>query len=298
MSGRPFKEGDWYCLKCADHQFAGNQKCRTCGEPRTFTEAENNVPELPDAVTFVTGFELDEDKKAMFLSLPPDKQKIVIAKGPLAGARDPTAVLVSRLNRLPMAEEVSNAPMGSCSGKVKSYNVHKGFGFIFAGEEGSPDIFLHIRNIVDGSTPLNGNLLSFDLEPAGRETGTEGQMKAVNVRGGTGMPPNPNGKGGKDGKDKGKGKGKGDGGYGKSAGWSDGWSDGPYGKGGTGHGRMMAGMMRDMFSGMMESMASRWVGGGGDGGWNSNDGGWKSNDDSGWSSSGGPTQWTFNASPW
>lgn len=103
------------------------------------------------------------------------------------------------------------------SGEVKSYSVFKGFGFIFPGQEGEPDIFLHVRSMVDGTTPKAGDTLTFDLEEAAADekTGAPGQMKATNVRGGTGFPLTEAQKAGK----------------GKEGGGKGGADAGPYGKG-------------------------------------------------------------------
>jgi len=177
---------------------------------------------MMDADAWLDGFEIDEDKKEQFLALPEDMQQMIILKGPLQGCRDPTAVLVSRLNALPPPPEVALGPHGGMQGKVKSYSVFKGFGFIYPEADGEPDIFLHVRAMVDGSIPSAGDMLTFDLEPA--ETSVEGQMKAVNARGGTGYPLTDAQKGkGKDG-DKGGSKG------GKVSGGGSG-KEGPYGKG-------------------------------------------------------------------
>merc|ERR1719271_2081581 len=98
---------------------------------------------------------------------------------------------------------------GTMFGQCKSFNTEKGFGFIIGPDGG--DIFLHIKAVVDGSTPQQGDNLQFDLEPSRTKPD---QMAAANVTGGTGW-------GGK-GKDAGKGKGKGWGG--------DAWGgDGGYG---------------------------------------------------------------------
>jgi len=139
---------------------------------------------------------------------------------------------------------------GALSGEVKSYSVFKGVGFIH-NEPGQPDIFLHIANVTDGTTPKAGDTLTFDLEPA--DAGVKGQMKAVNVGGGTGFPlteeqrstKGPKGKGGA-----GKGGGFGGfGGFGAAKGGKGGWGADPYGFGGFGKGMMGMGMGYDAFGG-------------------------------------------------
>merc|ERR1712194_789917 len=103
---------------------------------------------------------------------------------------------------------VSNVvPTGSCQATCKSFAAKMGWGFI---EYEGVDVFLHVKDCVDGSIPKTGDVLTFDVEES---TVKAGQMKASNVTGGTGWPWGEDGKGkGKDfgkGDDKGKGKGKG-----------------------------------------------------------------------------------------
>jgi len=127
-----------------------------------------------------------------------------------------------------------NAPQGQYAATVKSYSVFKGFGFIFS-EEGQPDIFLHVRAIVDGSTPAAGDELTFNLEPA--DTDVPGQMKAVHVRGGTGYPLTAEQKGEQKGKGKGcPGKGNSKGAGFGPAGGKDAYGCGPWGPYGKGCG--------------------------------------------------------------
>mmetsp|Transcript_14364 Transcript_14364/g.39409 ORF Transcript_14364/g.39409 Transcript_14364/m.39409 type:complete len:219 (-) Transcript_14364:433-1089(-) len=76
--------------------------------------------------------------------------------------------------------------MAASTGTVKSFNVVKGFGFITVAE-GSDDVFLHIKNCVDGGVPKQGDVLSFSMEPSQTKPG---QMMATNVSGGTGVAMN------------------------------------------------------------------------------------------------------------
>mmetsp|Transcript_66410 Transcript_66410/g.168253 ORF Transcript_66410/g.168253 Transcript_66410/m.168253 type:complete len:307 (+) Transcript_66410:93-1013(+) len=106
---------------------------------------------------------------------------------------------------------------GTCHGTVKSYSGLKGWGFI---DFDGVDIFLHIKDCVDGGVPQAGDWLSFDTADAGQGSG---KTKATNVAGGTGWPePKGFGKG-----DKGKGFGKGD--YGPMWGGKGGWGGGGWG---------------------------------------------------------------------
>ncbi|CAK0856462.1 unnamed protein product, partial [Prorocentrum cordatum] len=92
------------------------------------------------------------------------------------------------------------AGTGAHHGTCKSFSVKSGFGFI-NGEDGT-DVFLHARQVVDGSIPQQGDTLQFDLEPSPSKPG---QMQAKNVTGGTGW-----------------------GAFGKGGGWGKGGKGGPY----------------------------------------------------------------------
>ena len=62
-------------------------------------------------------------------------------------------------------------------GKLKKWNVERGFGFICANDSGQ-DIFVHISAFPRaGQQPLEGELLSFEVEPDGK-----GKKHAVRVR--------------------------------------------------------------------------------------------------------------------
>jgi hypothetical protein len=91
------RQGDWYCSICNDLQFAKNEACRTCNTPRALADT-GEVPKL-DANQWIAGFQIDEDKKQQFLNMTVAMQEAIISEGTLHGARDPTAVLVSRMNK-------------------------------------------------------------------------------------------------------------------------------------------------------------------------------------------------------
>jgi len=91
------RPGDWYCSVCHDLQFARNETCRTCNTPRAVADT-GDIPKL-DAVQWISMFQIDEDKKEQFLGMDPQMQQNIIGEGTLHGARDATAVLVSRMNK-------------------------------------------------------------------------------------------------------------------------------------------------------------------------------------------------------
>lgn len=77
----------------------------------------------------------------------------------------------------------------SCEGQVKSFSDVKKFGFITY--QGT-DVFFHAKDCRDGGTPQSGDVVSFDVED---DTVRQGQLKAINVTGGTGSVNSDKGKG-------------------------------------------------------------------------------------------------------
>merc|ERR1719401_23535 len=69
---------------------------------------------------------------------------------------------------------------GACQAKVKSFNTHKGWGFI---ELDGVDIFVHAKDC-KGGVPQAGDWVQFDVEDD--PVRGSGNKKASNVTGGTG----------------------------------------------------------------------------------------------------------------
>jgi len=69
---------------------------------------------------------------------------------------------------------------GAYQGAVKSFSELKAWGFIL--HEGEGDIFFHLKDIVDGSVPDRGDVLTYDIED---NPGKPGTLKATNVTGGS-----------------------------------------------------------------------------------------------------------------
>jgi len=119
------KDGDWICPGCLDIQFAKNSQCRKCGTPNPVMEERvmrgepplpirpgkkpppnlNPVLNMPSATAeevnhFLSSHDIAENGMSYLLSLDPRLQKVVINKGTMADARDPTAVLIKRCNEV------------------------------------------------------------------------------------------------------------------------------------------------------------------------------------------------------
>lgn len=88
---------DWFCQQCGDHQFARNAMCRNCGAPKPTDGSQFNTP---DPLLFLANHQVEDHAKEKFLSLDPDSQAAIVLRGSLAGARDPTAVLLARMKEL------------------------------------------------------------------------------------------------------------------------------------------------------------------------------------------------------
>lgn len=106
--GNMTRQGDWFCPQCGDHQFAKNQICRQCGGPRP---DDTSLAGPPDAATFLKDHIIDNDVLSRFLALESEQQDIVIRRGSLAGARDPSAVLSSRIQQV-----ISGVTVGGMGG--------------------------------------------------------------------------------------------------------------------------------------------------------------------------------------
>merc|ERR1711879_306867 len=88
------RPGDWTCLACGDLQFAKNQSCRRCGASRPAPEPEQMAPGVEE---FLARFQIQERAANQFRNLTPQRQQQIMNRGSLADARDPTAVLITRM---------------------------------------------------------------------------------------------------------------------------------------------------------------------------------------------------------
>ncbi|KAH7306543.1 hypothetical protein KP509_22G017900 [Ceratopteris richardii] len=124
--------------------------------------------------------------------------------------------------------------MAKQTGKVKWFNVTKGFGFITP-DDGSEDLFVHQTSIrSEGFRSLqDGEDVEFTVEHA-----DNGRTKAVNVTGPNGSPVQGSSRGGGDNYGFGGGRGSGGTGRGRGRGGGrgNGYGGGSYGGGGYGGG--------------------------------------------------------------
>jgi len=101
------RPGDWICPGCMDHQFAKNTTCRRCGTPNPslgmgagMSEPSNN----PEVEHFLASNSVEPHAATQFRGLPAHVQTLVMSRGSLAGARDPTAVLMARMRQAKSGE--------------------------------------------------------------------------------------------------------------------------------------------------------------------------------------------------
>jgi len=69
-----------------------------------------------DPMQFLSGSNIDKERAQQFMAMTPEQQQVVMAKGSLASARDPTAVLVQRMKQAKGAGKGSFGPAGGCGG--------------------------------------------------------------------------------------------------------------------------------------------------------------------------------------
>jgi len=116
--------GDWLCPGCLDTQFARNASCRRCGITKEngaesiqtsggagmtavtspamgaagMPNLENVIPATPQEVEeFLILNPVEEHAQLTFRQMDPKGQRMVINRGKMEGARDPTAAFMGRL---------------------------------------------------------------------------------------------------------------------------------------------------------------------------------------------------------
>jgi CspA family cold shock protein len=72
-------------------------------------------------------------------------------------------------------EELKGVPM--LHGRISVFNEERGWGFIKR-DDGAPDVFVHIREMVPGCVPRPGAAVTFDIVQDQRS----GKPRAVRVR--------------------------------------------------------------------------------------------------------------------
>jgi len=90
--------GDWVCKGCGALQFARNDRCRDCLAERPIPEGLKDLPHR-DVEEFLNSNKIQEHAKDSFRNLATTTQQLIMAAGTLGFARDPTAVLISRMSK-------------------------------------------------------------------------------------------------------------------------------------------------------------------------------------------------------
>eukprot|EP00930_Biecheleria_cincta_P040910 TRINITY_DN2800_c0_g2_i1.p1 TRINITY_DN2800_c0_g2~~TRINITY_DN2800_c0_g2_i1.p1 ORF type:complete len:531 (-),score=116.89 TRINITY_DN2800_c0_g2_i1:496-2061(-) len=73
-----------------------------------------------DPATFLADHNIDTEQAKRFFAMPPEQQQAVMAKGSLATARDPTAVLVQRMKQVKMEATAKGLNPAGAAGDVGS----------------------------------------------------------------------------------------------------------------------------------------------------------------------------------
>eukprot|EP00930_Biecheleria_cincta_P022185 TRINITY_DN1623_c0_g1_i1.p1 TRINITY_DN1623_c0_g1~~TRINITY_DN1623_c0_g1_i1.p1 ORF type:complete len:865 (-),score=163.25 TRINITY_DN1623_c0_g1_i1:176-2740(-) len=97
------KPGDWRCPACGDHNFARNEVCRNCAKPHEGDTARVEA--------FLSENDIQSHAVESFREIPIELQNQIMDMGSLQFARDPTAVLISRMARARRGEDLSAPPM-------------------------------------------------------------------------------------------------------------------------------------------------------------------------------------------
>jgi len=107
--------GDWLCPGCGDVQFSRNNSCRRCGiEKRVVAQASpekscpsvrywlaDTIPAEPVEVEqFLAENPVEEHAQQKFRDMDPKIQRLVLNRGQMVGARDPTAAFISRIVKM------------------------------------------------------------------------------------------------------------------------------------------------------------------------------------------------------
>merc|ERR1719502_2088397 len=94
LMSKTAKPGDWICPGCLDLQFARNAACRKCNTPNpNLTKVDPVVDE------FLLRFNIQDHAAVRFKALDKETQQSIMNRGSLEDARDPTAVLISRMSK-------------------------------------------------------------------------------------------------------------------------------------------------------------------------------------------------------
>lgn len=100
--------GDWVCPTCTDLQFRRNVVCRRCGTPNPSLTAGasvggpcgDGIDQVLDVDTFLGRNRVAPRAAQQLRSMSRTQQRCVIMRGSLMDARDPTAVLIARMQQV------------------------------------------------------------------------------------------------------------------------------------------------------------------------------------------------------
>jgi len=102
--GAVLSPGDWLCPGCGDTQFSRNSSCRRCGIEKPESHGsflKETIPASPVEVEqFLVLNPVEPHAAEKFRKMDPKAQRLVINKGGLEGARDPTAAFIGRLSAI------------------------------------------------------------------------------------------------------------------------------------------------------------------------------------------------------
>jgi len=102
--GAVLSPGDWLCPGCGDTQFSRNSSCRRCGIEKPESAGsflKETVPATPIEVEqFLVLNPVEQHAADKFRKMDTRAQRLVINKGGLEGARDPTAAFIGRMSAI------------------------------------------------------------------------------------------------------------------------------------------------------------------------------------------------------
>jgi len=147
-------------------------------------------PATPEEVQqFLIENPVKEEAVQMFMQMSPKMQRMVINRGSLEGARDPTGAFIGRMKTI--KKTVSSMPtmlpqnaQSMTPGTLSSFDHDKGFGFITPSNM-SEDVFFHVHAVANGSNAdmITGAKLRFEVGMNERNGRTQAVRVVLDVPG-------------------------------------------------------------------------------------------------------------------